>query len=1019
MPKPIAQTKKAIKNNSPQETPDNDASNILKTQLLQLVEEFSSEAKPLASLLGELVDDIDRALAEPLEIVPVAHHSPASAIHMLGRLQQRAPRVIFMEMCEDFLPQVESLKECQFPVAFQAFAGSSIAYPSAWMPLSVVAPLSPFSAEYQAMAFALQNPEVALVFVDRSVDHIFQWLPKEEKAVEEAKERAQGTEPETESKGEAEDEARAHGAALGIESGEVRPTLDAFVDALLRNAQVKHYAEWWQQYVEGSVIGASYQDYRRVFLMIGSLLRRLGRRQEDTDSDRLRERYMWTRMKTYLRANNIAASDALYICGAVHAVSDVEEFGTVRKIDGKTIENNAIWDIPARSLTPWLYGLIPSNFAAIEVQFGHPRGTITLASTNWRRSLKTLKLKPFKLGKEIKEDKDGVPSDATGDAPASKTKGKTKKTATAVSPPVIDQTLDTQDISASDTSDAGLLQFLTRPPALAEQDQDQLLGWCVNIVELARKNGYLATTADSIAIYQTSILLANIRNRANPSPYDFCDAAITCLEKDRTPKKRNIARLTEMLLGGNRLGMVGYDALPLLVRNIYDRLAPLKLDFKSTRVQRALLDLRANPELEPCSQLLWKLKYLLPDYAVRPIMGERKLGQMSLQESWDLAFGKYQGVFIQLAYDGLTVEQVLELRLRKKAFGDDATALSALKAVEDSLLFLESVRLTEDLGNRATTLLAEEAGADSAPEIFEQVRRLVHYYRSTPQGLPTWIKRFVATGYSHYATLLPAAFETQGTNPKQIASMLGFILTLESLALSLGCHRSQLLIAVQQAGTVTEDPAKLGLLWTVEWLLGLREVQTIREFFDRALDNTLMLPALPAYINGFLLSLMFAPQAARLTVELVNGVFGRLPDGVLLPWLPSLLVSLSPYRDELVPILVREAAASFPTNAKQLDGWKFPWERATASAKSAVVAKGPVLSAGDVGVRSLLFAQRASASALATALGLDGGAWQPMEAASDVGVAVGEALSDGDLEVQGLLKKYPRALEAHAKRLGL
>jgi len=913
-----------------------------------------------------------------------------------------------MEMCEDFLPQVEFLKECQFPVAFQAFAGSSVVYPAAWMPLSVVAPLSPFSAEYQAMAFASQHPEVALVFVDRSVDHIFQWLPKEEKAVEQAKERAQGTEPETESKGEAEDEARAHGAALGVESGEVRPTLDAFVDALLRNAQVKHYAEWWQQYVEGSVIGASYQDYRRVYLMIGSLLRRLGRRQEDTDSDRLRERYMWTRMKSYLRTNQIAASDAIYICGAVHAVSDVEEFGTVRNVNGKIVENAATWDIPARSLTPWLYGLIPSNFAAIEVQFGHPRGTITLASTNWRRSLKTLKLKPFKLGKEIKEDKDGIISEGTEDAP--KTKGKTKKAANAALPPAAEQTHETQELAAPDTADAGLLQFLTRPPALAEQDQDQLLGWCVNIVELARKNGYLATTADSIAIYQTSILLANIRNRANPSPYDFCDAAITCLEKDRTPKKRNIARLTEMLLGGNRLGMVGYDALPLLVRNIYDRLAPLKLDFKSTRVQRALLDLRANPELEPCSQLLWKLKYLLPDYAVRPIMGERKLGQMSLQESWDLAFGKYQGVFIQLAYDGLTVEQVLELRLRKKAF------------VEDSLLFLESVRLTEDLGNRATTLLTEEAGADSAPEIFEQVRRLVHYYRSTPQGLPTWIKRFVATGYSHYATLLPAAFETQGTNPKQIASMLGFILTLESLALSLGCHRSQLLIAVQQAGAVTEDPAKLGLLWTVEWLLGLREVQTIREFFDRALDNALMLPALPAYINGFLLSLMYAPQAARLTVELVNGVFGRLPDVLLLPWLPSLLVSLSPYRDELVPVLVREAAASFPAQAKQLEGWKFPWERAAASqtAKSVVVAKGPTLSADDVGVRSLLFAQRASASALAAALGLDGEIWQPMEVA--VGVASGGGgvgLSEGDLATQGLLKQYPNVLEAHAKHLVL
>ena len=45
----------------------------------------------------------------------------------------------------------------------------------------------------------------------------------------------------------------------------------------------------------------------------------------------------------------------------------------------------------------------------------------------------------------------------------------------------------------------------------------------------------------------------------------------------------------------------------------------------------------------------------------------------------------------------------------------------------------------------------------AAKEIFAQINRLVHHYRSTPGGLPHWIRQFVTTGYSHYATQLPTA----------------------------------------------------------------------------------------------------------------------------------------------------------------------------------------------------------------------------------------------------------------------
>ena len=66
---------------------------------------------------------------------------------------------------------------------------------------------------------------------------------------------------------------------------------------------------------------------------------------------------MWTRMKQHLKENGLDPRDALHICGAAHSASDVPEFGT---------DDFDTWDIPPRTGTPWLYGLLPSSHAAID-----------------------------------------------------------------------------------------------------------------------------------------------------------------------------------------------------------------------------------------------------------------------------------------------------------------------------------------------------------------------------------------------------------------------------------------------------------------------------------------------------------------------------------------------------------------------------------------------------------------------------------------------------------------------------
>ena len=911
----------------------------LKQQLLAAAEAFSSDAEPLHDILAGLVGDVERAVSEPLEIFPVCHHSPSSAIHMVRRLQQKPPRVLFMECCEDLQGVLPDLRDCKLPIALQAFAPVAAAFPAAWAPLNLVCPLTEFSAEFQAIAFCMANPETELVFVDRSCDHVFQWMPQQDNSLEKAL-------PKDLSADELDGDTGMHGAAIGVEIGSLIPTFGQFTDVLIRNARVQYFSEWWDQYVEEAIIRGDEAGYRQVMFLIGSLFRRLGTRVEDRKEDQMRERFMWTRMKDHLKKHKIDPSDALYVCGAAHAASHVEEFG---------VESKARWEIPPRTKTEWLYGLLPSSYSAIEHQFGHPHGTITLAESRWKKTLKSEKLKPFKLESRKKKTKT-----------TPKKKAATKKSATAKSPAP-----PATELAASVPNAHSLTNWLNKPPEAAQEDEAELLQNCVRLVDLARKNGYMASTADSIAVYQTAILLANLRSRQHPTPYDFRDAAITCIEKDSVPRKRNISRLCDILLGGDKSGQVGYESLPPLAKDVYDRLAKLPIKLEAKTIQRALLDFRKHPEFLPCSELLWKLRYLLGD-VVRPIMGQAELGYVPQQESWDIAIGKHQGSVVQLGYEGITVEHVVEKRLKKSAFGSEARTIDALRAAEECLVFLKSNRLTEELGDRAIALLVDEPDVKDAREIYGRITRLIHYYRSTENGIPAWCERFVTTGYSHYATLLPDAFANRGIQPADLAGMLQFIFTLESLALALGCSRSQLMIAISQSRPDSTDFPKQALLWSAECVLQIRDLRTLRTHFDKLLDNELTIGAIPEYLSGFLLALSFTPQVNSLTVELMSKSFARLPDRILMPWLPRLVMMLRPYASTALPGLVKEAAASFPSNLADLETWTPPWQ--SAPAKPAPTTQQQTAAPSEASnpiVSGFISEFKSTTNALAQSLGLD------------------------------------------------
>jgi hypothetical protein len=869
----------------------------LRSQLGDAAAAFANGPGALAGILSGLVDDVDRALREELEIFPVCHHSPASGLAMVRRLREKQPKVIYLELCEDLQPLLTELRNCQLPVAVQAFASTLDGFPSDWGPLSVVAPITESSAEYQAIAYALETPGVELVCVDRSSDHVFQWLPQED-----AKPVAADS---------------LHGDAVGIDVGDLRPGFAELEAYLLHHGKVRHWSEWWDQYVEQPLAGAGYETYRQAMVLIGSLFRRLGtddpaRLARDED----RERYMWTRMRAHMASSGAAVGDCLYVCGAFHAASHVSQFGAA---------SAEPFEITPRTRTKWLYGLIPSSYAAIESQFSLAPGSVSIAAATWSKALSRNKLSPFRL-----EGQKGT------------TTARAKKALAAPVAPV-------------EVTDQ-LTGFLSQPPTLDSLDEAELLGWCVDIVRLARRNGYLASTADAIAIYETSILLAGMRNRARPTPYDFMDAAVTCIEKDAVPGRRDVARLCEILMGGDRIGQVGYDSLPPLARDVYDRLAPLGLKLEQRTVQRALLDLQGNPGLVPASRLLWMLRYLMPQGSVRAIMGSRELGVQSIQESWDLSIGKHQRSLIELGYEGVTIEQVLEQRLRRAVWDPSATAATALAAVEDSLLYLGSRRFTDELGQRAVTLLAAERAADDAPQVLKRIRRLLAYYRTSAPAIPAWCESFVKTGYAHYCTLLPTAFVEEETGVRAVAAMLGFLSTMESLALSLGCDRAQLEIAVRQSHP--EAPAKVALLWAVRHQLGMLTLGELRQRAHELLANPLVVPKFPLYLSGFIQALEPVPSLNSFVVELLSTAFARIPDPVLLPWMPTLIKTLREEAAELMPMLVREAGRTFPAGLSVVDSFVPPWSaRRPALARAVAHASSNAL--------PLLHAHSAATNALA------------------------------------------------------
>jgi len=128
-----------------------------------------------------------------------------------------------------------------------------------------------------------------------------------------------------------------------------------------------------------------------------------------------------------------------------------------------------------------------------------------------------------------------------------------------------------------------------------------------------------------------------------------------------------------------------------------------------------------------------------------------------------------------------------------------------------------------------------------------------------------------------------------------------------------------------------------------------------------------VVPAYPRYLSGFVHALEPVPALAGFVVEMVSNAFGRLPDPVLLPWLPTLIGTLRSGGAELAPLLIREAGRIFPGRLSALDEWVPPW-RAQPEPEAVHAARSTGAGRGA----ALLAAHPATCDAVASLLGCDG-----------------------------------------------
>jgi len=358
-------------------------------QLKKLVDDIADADTSV--ITQDIISDLIEAKQSEVYILPVAHHSVASAIKTQQILEKRKPSVIFVEMASDLQDLIQDIKECEPPVAFNAI-NYGIASLDPQKVSSFKAPLTDFSGEYQAILYGIKH-KIPVIFVDLSCE------ARIVKMVEllDAKQKE-----------------------FIVETGDIKPSRNEFVSTLVQNTSTNNFSEFWLNVMESSLLAANFGQYRLQMFFIGSLFRRLGHDHRESQLLDFRDQAMWKNISIYVNDHGINPNDTIFICGASHAVPVVKEFGRISNSTKQRVKTSK-----------WHYGILNSSYAEIDQQFNEYPGTTAEKEKLWGT------YKSVKPGSKI---------------------------------------------------------------TINNFSYDKLLPWAVDITKLARKHGYITSTADAIAI---------------------------------------------------------------------------------------------------------------------------------------------------------------------------------------------------------------------------------------------------------------------------------------------------------------------------------------------------------------------------------------------------------------------------------------------------------------------------------------------------------------------------------------
>lgn len=270
---------------------------------------------------------VDAVLADDLYWFPVRHHSPAVARHLSAVIQERKPKLIFIEGPHEANHLIQFVVDAQTkpPVAIYSsyrddgnlLGLAGVCSPSADIPARFACwyPLVAYSPEYVALQLAARH-KIDAMFIDlphyAQIPAIRSAPPTSPDDDDHAADKSQPPERKRADVVQREDD------RLLVESG--------FFQHLAVVAGYRSWAEAWDSLFELRALDADTEAFRRELATFCAAARATSSRQRlAADGTLDRERFMLRTIRETLRAKKLKPQDAMVVCGGFHLFLDRED----------------------------------------------------------------------------------------------------------------------------------------------------------------------------------------------------------------------------------------------------------------------------------------------------------------------------------------------------------------------------------------------------------------------------------------------------------------------------------------------------------------------------------------------------------------------------------------------------------------------------------------------------------------------------------------------------------------------